>query len=186
MLSSTILTATFLVPSMSVPSRSLGAFDAGAAGRARELTPGPTLPIVLRMSVGTPRSLSTAPVAAGRSAPLETLVKLADLMDQQRHEQQERQRRPHNPSRRCSDLPEFAQFLDDLDDQPHPEQDMIGPADTGSQKFNEAVGGAGEFSDYGRLSRCMTDPSCRAYLSALRNARRAFRRIHANPPRSSR
>ena len=127
------------------------ASDAGAGGRARELTLSPTLPIVLRMSAtgvrtvtegkGTPRSLSTSPVAARGSAPLKMLVKLADLMDQRRHEQQQRQRRPHDPSRRCPDLPEFAQFLDDLDDQPHPEQDMIGPADTGSQKFIEAVGG---------------------------------------------
>ena len=105
--------------------------DAEAGGRARELTLSPTLPIVPRMSEGTPRSLPTSPVAAGRSAPLKMLVKLADLMDQQRHEQQQRQRqrRPHDPSRRCPDLPEFAQFLDDLDDQHHPEQDMIGPAD---------------------------------------------------------
>jgi hypothetical protein len=54
---------------------------------------------------------------------------------------------PNDPSRRCPDLAEFALFLDDLDDQPHPEQDMIGPADTGSQKLIEAVGGAGEFAD---------------------------------------
>jgi hypothetical protein len=40
------------------------------------------------------------------------------------------------------DLAGFPQFLDDLDDQHHPEQDMTGPADTGSQKFIEAVGGA--------------------------------------------